>query len=129
MRSSCDKALNTGETSTIFLATVPPGVATDGEVTAGHTIEWGGVGAFSGMVIKSDPGQRIIWLAFGLLIVGLALTFYFPRRRAWARMCGSNVALAFTADRYVDQDAEFGRLTDEVEERLATKRPGPEPRP
>ena len=73
----------TGENATLFLVTVPVGVTTDPEVTAGHAISWDGLGAWSGMVIRSDPGQPLIWLAFGLLIAGLVLTFYFPRRRAW----------------------------------------------
>ena len=50
--------------------------------------------------------DRNLWIAFGLLIVGLVLTFYFPRRRAWARI-GDRVELAYVADRYVDADREF----------------------
>ena len=104
----------TGVNETLFLATIPMGVTTDPEVTAGHAITWDGVGSWTGMVIKQDPGQRIIWLAFGLLIAGLVLTFYFPRRRAWARIIDDRVELAFVADRYVDADGEFGRLTAAV---------------
>ena len=66
------------------------------------------------MVIRNDPGQPVIWLAFGLLIVGLVLTFYFPRRRAWARITGDRVELAFVADRYVDADGEFAKLREAV---------------
>ena len=61
---------------------------------------------------------------------GLVLTFYFPRRRAWARISGDRVALAFTADRYVDQDREFGQLADNVAERVDGVRieaPGEQP--
>jgi cytochrome c biogenesis protein len=105
----------TGENDTLFLATIPQGVTTDPEVTAGHAITWQGVGSWTGMVIKRDPGQPIIWVAFGLLIAGLVLTFYFPRRRAWARVTGDQVSLAFVADRYVDADGEFAKLTEAVE--------------
>ena len=45
------------------------------------------------------------------------LTFYFPRRRAWARIEGDRIGLAFLADRYVDKDREFGQLRDEVQHR------------
>ena len=107
----------TGANETLFLATIPVGVTTDPEVTAGHSIRWDGIGAWSGMVIRSDPGQPLVWLAFGLLIVGLVLTFYFPRRRAWARIEDGRIGLAFLADRYVDKDREFGQLRDEVERR------------
>ena len=104
----------TGANDTLFLVTIPSGVTTDPEVTAGHAITWAGVGSWTGMVIKNDPGQPVIWLAFGLLIAGLVLTFYFPRRRAWARVAGDHIELAFVADRYVDADGEFEKLTDAV---------------
>lgn len=99
---------------TVFLATVPLGATTDPAITADHAITLSGIGAWSGMVIKNDPGQPIIWIAFGLLISGLVLTFYFPRRRAWARLEGERIALALTADRYVDRDRELARLVGEV---------------
>ena len=105
----------TGENDTLFLATIPQGISTDPEVTAGHAITWAGVGSWTGMVIRNDPGQPVIWVAFGLLIAGLALTFYFPRRRAWARLTDDEVALAFVADRYVDADGEFAKLKQAVE--------------
>ncbi len=108
-----------GQNETLFLAAIPMGVTTDPEVTAGQSITWDGVGSWSGMVIKNDPGQPVIWIAFGLLIAGLVLTFYFPRRRVWARISGARVELAFVADRYVDADREFGRLAEAV--RLATR--------
>ncbi len=104
----------TGENPTLFLATIPVGVSTDPEVTAGHSIRWDGIGAWTGMVIKNDPGQPLIWVAFASLIAGLVLTFYFPRRRAWARVTPGRVELAFIADRYVDADREFGRLKEAV---------------
>ncbi len=111
---------------TIFLASVPPGATTDPAITADHAITLAGIGAWSGMVIKNDPGQPIIWIAFGLLIVGLVLTFYFPRRRAWARLEGDRIALALTADRYVDRDRELARLADEVARLTgASRSPGP----
>lgn len=118
---------DSGENETLFLATIPVGVTTDPEATAGHSISWAGVGAWTGMVIKNDPGQPIIWLAFGSLIAGLVLTFYFPRRRAWARIDGERIGLAFLADRYVDRDGEFERLREAVVRATggSTIEPGP----
>jgi cytochrome c biogenesis protein len=110
----------TDELRTLFLATIPAGVTTDPQVTAGHAITWQGTGAWSGMVIRSDPGQPFIWIAFGLLIVGLALTFYFPRRRAWARISADGIDLAFLADRYVDKEREFEQLRESVERAVRT---------
>ena len=74
------------ESQTLFLVDVGLGGTTDPPVTAGYTITWSRAGAWTGMVVKNDPGQPIIWIAFACLISGLVLTFYFPRRRAWARL-------------------------------------------
>jgi cytochrome c biogenesis protein len=103
---------------TVFLATVPVGAATDPAISADHEIAVAGIGSWTGIVVKNDPGQPLIWVAFGLLISGLVLTFYFPRRRAWARIEDGRVALVFIADRYVDRDREFEGLRARVSEAL-----------
>jgi cytochrome c biogenesis protein len=73
------------------------------------------VTAYSGVIVKRDPGASIVWLSFALLIVGLALTFYFPRRRTWARLAPSGeLRLVAHADRYVDLRREFGRLLEDL---------------
>ena len=77
-----------------------------------------GVRKFSDYVLliaKKDPGQGIVWTAFLLLIIGLAITFYLPRRRIWARIAPTGeVALVARSDRYVDLEREFGRLLDDL---------------
>jgi cytochrome c biogenesis protein len=79
------------------------------------------VTAYSGVIVKRDPGANIVWLSFGLLILGLALTFYFPRRRVWARLGpDGELRLVARADRYVDLRREFGRLLEDL---VARRRP------
>jgi cytochrome c biogenesis protein len=79
------------------------------------------VSAFSGVIVKRDPGASIVWVSFLLLIVGLALTFYFPRRRTWTRLDPSGeLRLVARADRYVDLRREFGRLLEDL---VARRRP------
>ena len=77
-----------------------------------------GVRRFSDYVLliaKKDPGQGIVWTAFLLLIIGLAITFYLPRRRIWARLAPSGeLRLVARSDRYVDLEREFGRLLDDL---------------
>lgn len=94
----------------VFGAQLAPGGATDAATTGGYAVTWSAISAFSGMVVKKDPGQALIWLAYLCLIGGLVLTFYFPRRRIWARFDGTGVQLAMLADRYVDAGREFDRL-------------------
>ncbi|MCU0477681.1 MAG: cytochrome c biogenesis protein ResB [Chloroflexi bacterium] len=79
------------------------------------------VTAYSGVIVKRDPGASIVWISFALLIVGLSLTFYFPRRRVWAHLAPSGeLRLVARADRYVDLRREFSRLLEDL---VARRRP------
>ena len=67
------------------------------------------------IIAKKDPGQGIVWTAFASLIVGLAITFYLPRRRIWAKLSPTGeLALVARSDRYVDLEREFGRFLDDL---------------
>jgi cytochrome c biogenesis protein len=67
------------------------------------------------LIAKRDPGQGIVWAAFAALIIGLAITFYLPRRRVWARFrADGGVDLVGRADRHVEFEREFGELVDEL---------------
>jgi hypothetical protein len=47
---------------------------------------------FSGITVRRDPGSTIIWLATGVFLLGLALTFYTPRRRLWGKITSGEAA-------------------------------------
>lgn len=65
------------------------------------------------LIAKRDPGQPIVWGAFAALLLGLAITFYLPRRRVWARLgADGRLDLVGRADRQVDFDRELGSLVD-----------------
>ena len=114
----------------------------------GATVDMGGLDmtlelrAFSEytlLIAKRDPGQAIVWAAFLALLAGLAVTFYLPRRRVWARLGrDGRLDLVGRSDRQVDFDREFGGLVDDLvrargtsavhgsaAEALATAPPGP----
>ena len=59
----------------------------------------------SGINIKRDPGDTFIWLAVGMAIVGLGITFYVPRRRLWVKVTPSRTYFAGVAER----TTRFGR--------------------
>jgi cytochrome c biogenesis protein len=104
-----------------FLQVVGLGSTTTPGQTCGYTIGWAQASAYTGMVIKRDPGQGFIWIAYLSLILGLALTFYFPRRRVWARLDGDRLEIAMSADRYVDVEREFEKLKEELSVRLRNR--------
>jgi cytochrome c biogenesis protein len=81
----------------------------------GVSLELTDFGEYTLLIAKRDPGQGIVWLAFASLITGIAITFYLPRRRIWARIKpDGRVGLVWRADRYVDAEREFGRLLDDL---------------
>jgi cytochrome c biogenesis protein len=89
----------------------------EGAVAAGtdFSIAFTGVSQYTLLIAKKDPGAEIAWLAFGLLIVGLLVTFWMPRRRIWGRLDSTGrLALVVKADRYVDVGREFGRFLDDL---------------
>ncbi len=110
-----DGTLDTaGELALVFADRVALGGTSDPARTAGYAIRWTRAGAFTGIVAKRDPGQPLIWLAYLSLISGIVLTFYFPRRRVWARRVGDRLEVAMLADRHVDSRREFGQLLDDL---------------
>jgi cytochrome c biogenesis protein len=72
-------------------------------------------GQFTLLIAKRDPGQGLVWIAFGLLIAGITITFYRPRRRVWTRLRqDGSLGVVWRSDRYVDVEREFGRLLDRL---------------
>ncbi len=110
-----------GTSGLLFIAGLGLGRTTESASTAGYAITWEHAGAYTGMVIKRDPGQGLIWIAYLSLITGLVLTFYFPRRRVWARLEGDRLQVAMAAERYVNAEREFETLLDELAVRLGRR--------
>jgi cytochrome c biogenesis protein ResB len=105
----------------VFVGGVAPG-GSYAPPTADFTISLGTIGAYTGIIAKQDPGQGIVWLAFACLLAGLVLTFYFPRRRVWARIdAAGRLRLAWSSDRYVSVERELGDLLDDL---VAARAPG-----
>ena len=63
---------------------------------------------------QAGPGQGLVWVAYLSLITGLVLSFYFPRRRFWARFENGKLQVAMLADRYVDTEREFDHLVESI---------------
>ncbi|HVM30046.1 MAG TPA: cytochrome c biogenesis protein ResB [Candidatus Limnocylindrales bacterium] len=109
------------EAEVAFVRGLGLGGTSDPTQTGGFSINWRQASSFTGMVVKRDPGQVLIWIAYLSLITGLVLTFYFPRRRVWARLDGDRLSVALTADRYVNAEREFEQLLDGLAVRLGRR--------
>ena len=101
-----------------FIRALGLGDTSEPGTSAGYAVTWKAAAAYTGMVIKRDPGAGFIWIAYLSLITGLVLTFYFPRRRVWARLHGDHLEMAFLGDRYVSSEKEFGALLDDLGTRI-----------
>ena len=115
----------TNPDGTPAMATGFPSALALGESTTisglGISVAFRSVSEYTILIAKRDPGAYLVWLAFGALILGLAITFYLPRRRVWTRLRpDGRLDVVARADRQVDLDRELGTLVD----RLVALRPG-----
>jgi cytochrome c biogenesis protein len=58
----------------------------------GYEYTFVGQREFAGLTVRRDHGATFIWLATGLFLAGLALTFYTPRRRLWGKIAAGQAA-------------------------------------
>lgn len=68
----------------------------------------------SGLDVRRDPGDTFIWVAVGMGLIGLGITFYVPRRRLWVKVTPSRTYIAGIAERTTLLSAEFRRLGEEL---------------
>lgn len=80
---------------------------------------------FAGIEVRKDPGANFIWIAAGLLLVGLLATFYLPRLRLWIRVRAGETVVASLAERRGVFQSEMKHLLAELD--TARIEPGEEP--
>jgi cytochrome c biogenesis protein len=77
-------------------------------VTVGdYEYTFGGQREFAGITVRRDPGSMFIWLATGLFLLGLALTFYTPRRRLWGKIDSGRAAFRGLGGRQLAVEREI----------------------
>jgi cytochrome c biogenesis protein len=112
--TALDAAGNPSAYQTLFQGLAGPGDSA-APANVDFTVTVDAISAYSGIIVRRDPGAPLVWTSFLLLVLGLAITFYFPRRRVWARVDpAGEVRLAAHADRYVDLRREFGSLLTDL---------------
>jgi cytochrome c biogenesis protein len=81
---------------------------------------------FSGLQVVRDHGVTIIFIATACMLAGIALVFYFPARRLWARVepgdGGAIIHLKGQAPRRAGLAHDIMRLTDQLKAAGATIR-------
>lgn len=77
-------------------------VLSEGEpvVLGGFEYTFEGPREFAGITVRRDPGSAFIWVGTGVLLLGLALTFYVPRRRLWGKIAGGQAVFRGLGGRF-----------------------------
>jgi len=60
--------------------------------------------------VKKDRGDILIWVATGLLLAGLLVTFWVPRRRLWAKITPARTQVAGHAGHLVNFEKEMAEM-------------------
>lgn len=68
-------------------------------VAGGYAYTFEGAREFTGISVKRDSGAWFIWVATGMLVIGLGVTFYVPRRRLWMRLTSTGTQIAALAEK------------------------------
>ncbi len=80
----------------------------------GFTYTFEGPREFSGISVKRDSGAWFIWIATAMLVIGLALTFYLPRRRLWIRLTDAGTQIAALAEKSGGFEKDMRRLAQRL---------------
>ena len=76
-----------------------------------------GTREFAGLTVRRDHGASFIWLATGLLLLGLILTFYTPRRRLWGRISDGGAVFRGLGGRMAAIERELSQVGAAVNRR------------
>lgn len=87
----------------------------------GYTYTFGGQLEASGVSVRRDPGDTFIWIAVAMAMVGLATTFYVPRRRLWVKVTPARTYMAGIAERTTRFSRELRLLGRDLGSRDAAR--------
>jgi cytochrome c biogenesis protein len=82
---------------------------------------------FSGITVRRDPGSTIIWIATGVFLLGLALTFYTPRRRLWGKIANGEAAFRGLGGRSKAIEGEVRQAAQRAQSGAADAEPTSKP--
>lgn len=68
----------------------------------------------SGLDVRKDPGDVFIWIAVVMAMLGLAMTFYLPRRRLWVKVTDERTYFAGMAERTTRLGVELLQMGREM---------------
>jgi cytochrome c biogenesis protein ResB len=76
----------------------------------GYEYSFLGQREFAGIQVKRDRSDYLVWAGTGLLLTGLLVTFWVPRRRLWAKITPARTQLAGHAGHLVNFEKEMAEM-------------------
>lgn len=76
----------------------------------GYEYSFLGQREFAGIEVKKDRSDYLVWIGAGMLIVGLLMTFWVPRRRLWAKITPTRIYMAGQSGHLLDFRREMAEL-------------------
>jgi cytochrome c biogenesis protein len=73
-----------------------------------------GQGEFVGIDVRRDRSDSLVWIGAFSIVVGLAITFWVPRRRLWAKITVDRTSLAGQAPSHADYSRDLRGLVREA---------------
>jgi hypothetical protein len=67
-----------------------------------------------GVEVKKDRGETLVWAGSTMLVLGLCLTLWLPRRRLWAKVTADGLRIAGQAPRTGNLQGELEALAAEA---------------
>jgi len=80
----------------------------------GYEYTFLGQSEFAGIQVKRDRSDTLVWAGAGLILAGLLVTFWVPRRRLWAKIALGRTLLAGQAASHANYTRELRRLAREA---------------
>ena len=74
---------------------------------------------FSGIDVRRDRSDYLVWVGAAAIVLGLMITFWVPRRRLWAKITRGGASLAGQAAGQADYTSEMRRLAVQAGAELA----------
>lgn len=86
----------------------------ESETIGGLRYTFDGQREFAGIEARRDRSDSLVWIGAVAIVLGLAITFWVPRRRLWAKITGARTAMAGQAPSHANFTRELRNLGREA---------------
>ena len=84
------------------------------ETIGGLEYTFDGQREFAGIEARRDRSDMLVWIGAAAIVLGLAITFWVPRRRLWAKISEARTAMAGQAPSHANFTRELRNLAREA---------------